>query len=75
MLQTARASGKWQMNRFSGSSVPTECRPFTYGSPAAMRSRAAAPTRVMRMSDSATYGLSVISTPIRLAGEPSGPRR
>src|SRR3954451_21590672 len=54
------------------SGAPTECRQGT-NSPSPSTSRAPLPMRVMIRMLTATYGESVISTPMWAMGEPSGP--
>ena len=57
----------------SASGCPTECSAGTKSPSSPIRSRAAAPMRVMIRMDTTTYGESVSSTPSCEMREPSGP--
>ncbi len=61
------------MKRRSGDRSPSEWRPGTKSADEPSSSRAAFPMRVITRMFATTYGLSVISTPTLLKGEPSGP--
>ena len=80
----SRVSGKWVMYLVSlhghatssapgASGAPTLCRALTKPSLSSMRSSACLPIRVMIRIETTTYAESVICTPSREIGEPSGP--
>ncbi len=61
------------MNRFSGSKSPVECIPFTKVPSFSILFKAGVPMRAINFMLATTYGLSVISTPLRDRGESIGP--